>query len=180
MSDISLGARVAACVPIALFASCASATHEAPARPEAVRLVFSAEIEAPVAKVWDTMLAPETYSQWTAPFMQGSYYEGSWREGERIHFLAPGGSGMVARVADVRVHERIELEHLGYVANGVEDTTSEAVRSWAPAYEIYRFESVPGGTRLIVEQDVLPGFENMMNAVWPKALAELEALCEGG
>ena len=38
--------------------------------------------------------------------------------------------------------------------------------------------SVPGGTEVTVEQDVLAGYEDFMNDTWPKALVTLKALCE--
>ena len=56
-------------------------------------LRFATTIHAPRKAVWDAMLAPDTYRIWTAPFMEGSYYEGSWVKGARIRFLAPDGSG---------------------------------------------------------------------------------------
>jgi uncharacterized protein YndB with AHSA1/START domain len=160
-----------------------SATPSSPAAPAVARaeietLVYTTEIAAPVEEVWDTMLGPETYGEWTRPFMAGSYFEGTWAEGERMHFLAPGGSGMVALIEENRPHELVSIAHLGYVANGVEDTTSENVRRWAPAYERYRFASVSGGTRVTVEHEVFAAYAGLMNAVWPKALAELKALCE--
>lgn len=174
--------RFAACALAAGLSSCASAPVPAP--PPAVgageveTLVFEAEIAAPVEKVWDVMFSPDGYTQWTAPFFEGSYFEGSWAQGERIHFLAPGGSGMVAEIAVNRPHELVSIEHIGFVVDGVEDTTSDAVRSWAPAYETYRFASVPGGTVVTVEQDVLAGSEDSMRQAWPRALAALTSLCE--
>lgn len=145
---------------------------------EVKTLTFEIEIAAPVEKVWDTMFSPEGYTQWTAPFMAGSYFEGSWSEGERILFLAPGGSGMVAEIAVNRPHELVSIRHLGFLMNGVEDTTSDAVRSWAPAYENYRFRAVPGGTEVTIEHEVIVNYEGYMNQVWPRALAALESLCE--
>ena len=148
------------------------------AKADVKTLEFQVEIAAPVEKVWDVMFSPEGYTLWTAPFVAGSYFEGSWAEGERMHFLAPGGSGMVAEIAANRPREFVSIKHLGYVFNGVEDTTSDGVRSWAPAYENYRFESVPGGTLVKVEHDTLVSFEEYMQDTWPKALAALGALCE--
>ena len=141
-------------------------------------LNFKIEIKAPVEKVWDTMLDSESYKMWTSPFMEGSYFEGSWSEGERIHFLAPSGEGMCAVIAENRKHELVSIQHIGFVKDGVEDTTSDMVRSWAPAYEKYRFAAVPGGTEVTVEQDVNPDCEQMMVDTWPKALAVLKSLCE--
>src|SRR5512134_3383911 len=84
-------------------------------------LHFTTLIQAPRQTVWDTMLGPATYRIWTAAFTQGSYFEGSWEEGERIRFLAPDGRGMTAQTAENRKHEFISIKHLGYVKDGVED-----------------------------------------------------------
>jgi hypothetical protein len=62
--------------------------------------------------------------------------------------------------------------------NGVEDTESDAVKAWAPAYENYRFEELPEGTRVVIEQEVDVKYEQSMNDTWPKALAILKQICE--
>ena len=65
----------------------------------------SITIRAPREAVWDAMLGPETYRAWTAPFCEGSYYEGSWNTGDRIRFLGPGGAGgMTSVIAESRAH----------------------------------------------------------------------------
>ena len=143
------------------------------------RIQFQTTIKAPVYEVWEMMLGPESYPRWTAPFAEGSYYEGSWERGSRIRFLVPSGDGMVAEIAESRPNEFISIRHLGYVANGTEDTDSDSVRAWAPAYENYTFNSVPEGTRLVVDQDVTEDFEQFMKDTWPKALDLLKQLCEG-
>jgi len=141
---------------------------------------FSASIDAPVARVWDTMLAVETYERWTAAFTEGSTYEGSWSKGSRIKFLAPSGDGMIAEIADNKPHEFISIRHIGMISNGVEDTESEAVRSWAPAYENYTFQSTPEGTLVIIDQDITEDSEQYMIDTWAKALTILKELCEAG
>lgn len=146
--------------------------------PQIKRVQFETTIEAPVSVVWETMLGAESYSRWTSAFTEGSSYEGSWTEGSRIRFLAPSGDGMVSEIVENRPHEFLSIRHLGLVANGIEDTESEAVRAWAPAYENYTFSSVPEGTRLIVDQDVAAEFEESMQEAWPKAFALLKELCE--
>jgi hypothetical protein len=142
------------------------------------RLNFSVHIAAPVARVWDTMLDLDTYRDWTSAFTEGSTYEGSWERGSRIRFLSPSGDGMVAEIAENRRHAFISVRHLGVIANGVEDTTSEAVAAWTPAYENYRFTPDAGGTRLDIEQDTSTDWADAMNSMWPRALARLKALCE--
>lgn len=142
------------------------------------RVQFQTTINAPVATVWETVLGAESYRVWTAVFAEGSHYEGSWSQGSRIRFMGPSGEGMVAEIAENRPTEFISIRHLGFVANGIEDTESDAVRAWAPAYENYSFSSVPGGTRIVVDQDVTADFEQYMKETWPKALQVLKELCE--
>ena len=145
---------------------------------ELKRIQFSATISAPVAMVYELMIAPDSYRDWTSAFAEGSRYEGSWEEGQRIYFIAQTEGGMVSEIAENRRNEFISIKHLGYIVNGVEDTESDAIRTWAPAYENYTFQAAPEGTRLIVDQDVIPEFESYLTDAWPKALARLKALCE--
>jgi len=143
------------------------------------RSQFQTTSKAPVSEVWAMMTGAESYPRWTAPFAEGSYYEGAWEQGSRIRFLAPSGDGMVAEIAENRLNEFISIRHLGYYANGTEDTDSDSVRAWAPAYENYTFSSVPEGTKLVVDQDVTDDFAQLMQDMWPKALELLKQLCEG-
>lgn len=140
---------------------------------------FDILINAPRQAVWRAMLHSPTYEQWTAAFCEGSHYKGSWDQGQTIRFFDPEGNGMVATIAEHRPAEFVSIRHLGFIANGVEDTTSEAVRAWAPSHENYTFTDEAGGTRLRVDADVFGGYEAFMADTWPKALARLKALCEG-
>jgi uncharacterized protein YndB with AHSA1/START domain len=154
-----------------------------PDRADAARamqkLRFSTRIQAPRQRVWELMLAPDSYRIWTAPFSEGSYYEGSWEEGGRLRFLTPGGrEGMVAEVAQHRPAEYVSLRHIGQIRDGMEDVDSPEVRAWAPAYENYGLIDAAGGTEVQVEMDVSPAYESFMQDTWPRALAELKALCE--
>lgn len=142
------------------------------------RIRFSQTIAAPPSRVYALMIGTESYRLWTSAFIDGSYFEGSWAQGERIRFLSFSGDGMVAEIAECRPNEFISIRHLGFVAKGVEDTASEAARAWAPAFENYTFVPIPEGTRLVIDQDVTAEFEAYMAEAWPKALAKLKALCE--
>lgn len=142
------------------------------------KLTYTAVIEAPRETVWDRMLAPATYERWTVAFSEGSRYEGSWDEGARILFLGPEGGGMVSTIAANRRPSFLSIRHLGMLKDGVEDTTSEAVKAWAGAYENYTFSENGNGTELMVELDVAPEFEDYMNEAWPRALALLKETCE--
>lgn len=142
------------------------------------RLRFTTTINAPVPTVWRFMIGPETYKRWASAFAEDTYFEGSWAQGAKIKFLSPPGDGMVAEIAENRTNEFISIRHHGFTSNGVEDTTSESVRAWAPAYENYTFIGVPEGTNLVVELDTAGEWEQYMNEAWPKALALLKQLSE--
>lgn len=143
-------------------------------------LRFSTLIQASALRVWELMLAPQSYRRWTAAFMEGSTYEGSWEEGSRIRFLAPNGEGMVAEIAENRAGDFVSIRHLGELrADGTEDLDSDAVQAWAPAYENYRFVERDGGCEVQVELEVMPPHEQFMRETWPKALDALKSVCEG-
>lgn len=141
-------------------------------------LQFSTTINAPAAVVWRHITSPGSYEHWTSAFAEGSRFEGSWEQGSRIRFLSPSGDGVVAEIAESRKDAFMSIRHLGFISNGIEDTTSEAVRAWAPAYENYTLLAVPEGTRMVVDQDVAAEWEEHMNQAWPKALDLLKGLCE--
>lgn len=141
-------------------------------------LHFSKTINAPAGKVWNTMLEAETYRQWTRVFTEGSHFKGSWEEGEKILFLGPEDSGMVATIAENRPHEFISIKHIGIVKDGVEDTESKEAKKWAPAFENYTFTEEDGKTTVTVDMDIEKEHEEMFNEMWPKALQKLKELAE--
>ncbi len=146
-----------------------------------VRLRFSILINAPRERVWNAMIDDAGYREWTEPFMAGSHFVGTWDEGSKILFLAPGENGeagMVSRIRTNRPHEFISIEHLGVVDGGIEDTTSEAVKGWAGALEEYTLRDVAGATEVLIETDSNEEYREMFEATWPKALERLKDLAE--
>jgi hypothetical protein len=147
------------------------------------KLHFSITINAPKEKVWHTMLDDKPYREWTAAFNPGSYYKGDWSKGSKILFLGPDPKtgeegGMVSRIAENKPYEFISIEHLGIVKNGVEDTTSEEARKWAPAFENYTFKEKGGATEVLVEMDIEDENKKMFEEMWPKALQKLKEIAE--
>lgn len=144
---------------------------------------FEIMIKAPVQKVWDTMLGQESYKEWTSVFEPTSYYEGSWEQGSKMKFLGSSGSGMISEIVENNLYKFISIKHLGEIKDGVEDTTSEAVVAWAPAFENYSFSSQDGETQLAVDMEMLASPETkamkeMFEGMWPKALLKLKEICE--
>lgn len=144
-------------------------------------LRFDTFFHASCEKVWRTMLEQDTYRIWTSEFIAGSYYEGSWEQGARIRFLSPDGGGMTAVIDENRPFEHISVRHLGEIRGGIDDTESEAVKSWAGnAFERYTLRDAGGGTHLEVTCDVTSEYEAVMNDMWPRALQRLKTLVETG
>lgn len=141
------------------------------------QLNYSIVIAADRKTIWETMIGQESYKAWTAPFGEGSYYEGSWEQGQKILFLAPGG-GMSSVIDENRPYEFISIKHVGFVRDGVEDTESKAVRSWAPAFEKYWFVDMPAGTEIRVSLETEDSWAGVMDEAWPKALGILKSTCE--
>jgi len=141
-------------------------------------LHFSIDIRASRQTVWETLLGRESYRLWTAAFAEGSYFEGTWDAGTRMRFLVPTGEGMVTEVAEHRAQEFLSLRHIGFVKDGVEDTESEMVKAWTPAFENYTLSYAGLSSHLAIDIDVTPEFEEYMTKVWPAALAALKRLCE--
>lgn len=150
------------------------------------RLHFDIVIKAPVEKVWESMLGDTGYRSWTRVFSEGSFFRGEWKTGAKMLFLAPfppegnegSESGMVSRIKEAVPHSHVKIEHLGMVANGVEDTTSEKVKPWAGAEENYFFKEHTEGTELRIETDMDEQHVEFFERVWPQALATLKQNCE--
>ena len=145
---------------------------------------YSIRIHAPREKVWDVMLSDATYREWTKVFHDGSFFKGDWEQGSKMLFIGPdpeGGPdmGMIAYVRENRHPEFISLEHVGMVKGDEEDTTSEDVKKWTPAFENYTFTEIDGGTTVDIEIDVNEEYESMFEEMWPKALERLKELVEG-
>lgn len=141
-------------------------------------LHYSMFIHAPRQRVWDVMLGPEGFKQWTSDFAEGSYYEGSWEPGQKIRFLTPEGEGMFSTIEENRPYEFVSIHHLGTVKNGSEDSQSEDARQWGDAWEKYEFRDLAGGTEVVVDVDTPEEMEAFMQETWPKALGRLKATCE--
>ena len=138
-------------------------------------LHYSISIKAPRVLVHHTMLADETYREWTSEFAQGSYYQGSWDKGAQILFLNPEGFGMKARIAEHRPAEFVSLEWLTEVRDGVPGEQDQ----WQGAFENYTFTEADGITTVQVDINGVPAeWADFMNESWPKALAKLKTICE--
>jgi L-rhamnose mutarotase len=145
------------------------------------KLNYSKQINATKEKVWEVLWNDESYREWTSVFAEGSHAQtDNWKEGTKVLFLDPNGSGMVSFVAKNIPNEFMSFKHLGEVKNGVEDTSSERVKAWSGSLENYTLKSENGGTKLEVEMDIAEEYKEMFEKIWPKALDKVKTLAEKG
>ena len=142
------------------------------------RYHYSITIAAPPSTVWHVLFDDETYRQWTTVFAEGSHFEGDWNEGSVIRFLTPERDGMVGVIAENRMYEYLSIEHRGHVLKGVDDTESDEVKKWTPAYENYTLTEADKGTELGVDIDIPATYQAYFEDVWPKALKAVKELAE--
>lgn len=146
------------------------------------KLHFSTMIDAPIQKVWDTMLQNETYRIWTDIFNpdSGSYFEGDWSEGSTMKFLGPEEdgtrSGMYSMIEANRAPEFLSIKHIGEIKHGVEQPWP--VMEGQNFHENYSLKEVDGKTQVDIDLDSNEEFKAMFEGLWPKALVKLKELAE--
>lgn len=142
------------------------------------KINFTIDIDAPKEKVWKILWDKSSYEKWTAVFAPGSTVTTDWKEGSKVLFGDGQGSGMVAKIAVKKDNEYMSFEHLGESKDGVEDTTSDAVKAWAGSHENYRLTEKNGVTTLDVDMDVTEDFKDMFLKMWPTAMEAIKTLSE--
>jgi hypothetical protein len=147
------------------------------------KLTLDVLILASPEQVWDAVVNDGKYRKWTSVFQEGSCFEGGWNKGDAIRFIAFDKEGvkqgMVSEIAESIYPRYISIKHLGYTANGIDDTTSEAVKKWAPSFENYTLTKVDGNkTRFQLEMDVTEEYYDMFLKLWPPALLKLKEVAE--
>lgn len=144
-----------------------------------ISLRYSININASKERVWNVMLDHETYQEWTRPFSPNSLYEGEWKESTYIKFIDVNRGGTKAYLEEVRPFDYIRAKHVAVInKDGGEDTVSDAAKKWVGTTETYTFNSVAGGTELLVETETHEDYEKMFNNCFPQALNVLKTICE--
>ncbi|WP_345252587.1 SRPBCC domain-containing protein [Flaviaesturariibacter amylovorans] len=138
-------------------------------------LDFSIHINAPRARVWESLWSNAGYRYWTAVFAEGSYYEGDLSEGSRVRFLGPNNSGMWSLVGAHRAPERLAFVHQGAIKDGVEQEPGV----WAGTTESYDLRDVDGATELSVTVGTTEEAAGYFNETFPKALQRVKEAVEG-
>lgn len=141
---------------------------------------FELYINAPVDKVYETMLSEKTYREWTSAFNPTSHFVGSWEKGSTIHFLGTdenGEMGMISRIKENIPNKFVSIEHFGLIQNGKEITSGPEVENWS-GLENYTFTEVNCHTMLAIDVDTNIEYKAYFEQTWPQALKKLKEICE--
>jgi len=149
------------------------------------KLRFTIKIQAPVSKVYDSMLGisnKTSYEEWTAKFNPTSTYEGSWEKGSKMLFIGTDQkgkkAGMVSEIFDLIPNQFVSIRHYGLVQNDEEITSGPQVEKWANGFENYSFQEIDGSTSVTVDLDTSEEYIDYMNHAFPNALKQLKEFCE--
>lgn len=149
------------------------------------KVQFKTEINAPITKVYITMLGLDnkaTYEAWTAEFNPTSTFEGSWEKGSKILFIGTGEDGekggMIAEIAENIPNKFVSIRHYGILKGDTEITSGEEVEKWAGELENYWFEEHNGITSVTVEVGVSDEYMDYFQTTYPKALQKLKEITE--
>lgn len=142
------------------------------------KMEFEIKINAPAKKVWQVLWNDATYRKWTSVFSEGSHAVSDWKEGSKIQFLDPKGSGMFSVIETLKPNEYMAFKHLGEVKDFKEQPDTDETNSWKGAMETYLLKEENGTTTLYLKSDSNEEFEGYFKDTFPKALALIKTLAE--
>jgi uncharacterized protein YndB with AHSA1/START domain len=147
-----------------------------------VPLHFEKEINCPPQKLYELMIDPEHYHDWTTAFNPHSRFEGTWQKGSETVFLGTENDGTIGgTVSYMRENipgKLISIEHTGIIKNNVKMMVGPEADEWRGAIENYSFEPAGSKTRLLIDIDADRKYISIFNTMWPEALERLKSICE--
>ncbi len=146
-------------------------------------LHFTIQINAQPEVVYQALIDPDHFQEWTSAFSPTSHFKGTWEKGTTMHFLAEDENGnmagMISRIKENIPNEFISIEHYGWIQNGEEITEGKDVEAMKGALENYTITQNGDQTELKVDSDTFPELKDYFLDAWPKALEKLKNICEG-
>ncbi|WP_312285284.1 SRPBCC family protein [Chryseobacterium gleum] len=143
-------------------------------------LSYETVIDAPMQKVWDILWSPETYSEWTRYFAEGSIMKSDWKVGGKTYFVNASGEGMISTIDSLDEPRQVVFKHLGMIdKEGHEDIHSKEVMEWSGSFEKYFLIDFDGKTKLHTEVQVEKEWQDHLNTGFTKGLMIVKSLAEG-
>ena len=143
--------------------------------------VFSGEIaiNAPRAKVWEALSAPESASQWAGVFGGDlPSFSGEWKEGGEWLAWDENGDGLVARFLRCVPEEIAEFEHVAGLKKHERCELAGTHAEWKGLREVYALADAGGKTALSVRSELPDSCAKLMSEKWPRVLEKIKELAE--
>lgn len=141
-------------------------------------LEFKIRIKASPEKIWSVLWDDETYRIWTGAFCEGSYAVSDWNEGDKIHFMSPGGEGMNSIIEKKIPNEYMAFKHIGEIKDFKELPLNEETEKWSGYMETYRLIPDDEFTDLVSQVDVIEKHIDYFKDAFPKGLETVKELAE--
>ncbi len=142
------------------------------------RLEFSIDIKADKNTIWEALWNENSYREWASVFFEGSYaVTNGWKEGSKVHFLAPDQSGIYSIIEKHIPNNIIRFKHIGKVTGGKEQPIDEETKQWSGATETYTLTEGKNATTLEVKIDVMDEHLEFMTRTFPQALKKIKENC---
>lgn len=133
-------------------------------------IIFKKEINAPANKVWFALWDNLYYMKWTSAFSEGSYAVSEWKQGSKVHFLAPSGDGIYGNIDLMVKYEKMHFRQEGVIKDFKEQPADDETRLWSGAMEKYELAESGGITVLTVYLETLESYADEFNNKFPVAL----------
>lgn len=134
-------------------------------------LKTSLTIDAPPDEVWRILTTPELVREWACAYVEGAAIRTSWREGDPVTWIAPGGARVRGSVAAFQPNRLLQFSY----AEAADATPGEG-RSFAETFALSR---EGWGTRLELSTGPLdPESFEAMKAPTERAIREIKSLAE--
>ena len=142
------------------------------------RLKFSIDIKAEKTTIWKALWNDSSYREWASVFFEGSYaVSDNWKEGSKVHFLAPDQSGIYSIIEKHIPNNIIQFKHIGNVVEGKEQPIDDETKKWSGATETYTLTEGENTNTIEVEIDILNEHLEFMTKTFPQALKKIKNNC---
>lgn len=138
----------------------------------------SAEIKASREKVWNILFDTEKSKQWYSVFMAGSHAEGNWTKDSIMMFKDAEGTGLAARVNEIKPGEEVDLQYEAVIYNGKLNYDDSEAKEWKGLHESYRLASNGNTTTFSVVSEVPDRYFEGMDESWDNAMKKIKELSE--
>ena len=120
----------------------------------------------------------ETYRIWTEAFYAGSYAVSKWKEGDKIQFLSPDGSGMYSKIVENKSNMLMSFKHIGNIKNFEEQPIDEETKEWVNSLEANHLTETNGITKLDVSLNSVEQYKDYFDKTLPVTLKNVKELAE--